>query len=375
MALPKLPPPIDIPTETKRAIIDGLKQVVALFQEKGLLDTGASHTDVLHDHELLFKFLQVYRENQSLAAAIAVDKDGKPVTDPDSPLRCGVSLAQIQQLMVKTCARHFLDRGSKDARPAAPEAPVMETVTKRRFLFFKTTRQVERKVERKAGGGEARQLREVLRHIAFDWQLPLLSVYGELSLPQLLELGEDILALRTPEAVRELLQFDHVAIHKAKDIAGKDFVNLLEARPLAIRGTLEWPREMYAFFRGLLVEKAFDFLARDPSFFMVVAALEKPLLRVYGDVLVYIAPENLEEMQRLNIDKADVLVSGMKAAFGPMATKALAQPNFARDVLRRLVEALLHMDMEKDRMLASTQVTCKAIAPQVRDWLAKQPPL
>ena len=129
------------------------------------------------------------------------------------------------------------------------------------------------------------------------------------------------------------------------------------------------------FYRSAIGDNAFEFFCRDKAFYMVCAALEKPLARIYGDVLCYIAAENLEEMQRLNIDKADVLIAAMKFAFGDKLRQILSRPAFAKDILRKLVESLLHVSQEKSQLAMSAQITCKAIVPQVADWLAKQPPL
>jgi hypothetical protein len=130
---------------------------------------------------------------------------------------------------------------------------------------------------------------------------------------------------------------------------------------------------MYGFYRQALGDDAFEFFCRDKAFYMVCASLEKPMARIYGDVLCYIAAENLEEMQRLNIDKADVLIAAMKFAFGDKIRPVLARPAFAKDILRKLVESLLHVTQEKSQLAISAQITCKAIAPQVLDWLSKQP--
>jgi hypothetical protein len=367
MALPQLPPPVDISSESKRAIIDGLKKVIEAFQAHAVLDEGVTYQDVIHDPDVLYSFIQTFRKNPRLADKIVVGKDGKPATTEDAPLVCGVSLAQVQQLLVKTCARYFLEQGTKQE-----EEIVTETRTTTRFLIFKKTEQVERKT---GGGHDERKVREVTRYMAFDWQLPLLGAYAELNSAILMELDHDIVALQTAEAVRELVQFDQATIKKVKLTAGADFVNILANRPAALAGINVYNKDMYLFFRNVLGDKAFDFFCREKPFFMVCAALDKPLIRVYGDVLCYIAGENLEELQRLNIDKADVLIAGMKFAFGDKVQRILAHPNFAKDVLRKLVESLLHITQEKDQLAISAQLTCKAIVPQVMDWLSKQPPV
>ncbi|MDR3435884.1 hypothetical protein [Telmatospirillum sp.] len=367
MALPQLPPPIDIPNETKRGVIDGLKKVIEVFQAKGILGKEISYKDVIHNPDILFSFIQTYKANAPLAEKIVVGKDGKPVTDPDAPLVCGINLAQIQQLLVKTCARYFLEQDTREE-----EEIVTETVTKTRFLFFKTTEQVERVT---GGGFDQRKVRDISRYMAFDWQLPLLSAYAELSSAQLLELGENIVALNSAEGIREFAKFDQPTIKKAKATAGADFVTIVAVRPAAVGGIATWSKDMYGFYRQALGDDAFEFFCRDKAFYMVCAALEKPAARIYGDVLCYIAADNLEEMERLNMDKADVLIAAMKLAFGNKIRAVLSRPAFAKDVLRKLVESLLHVEQEKSQLAISAQITCKAIAPQVFEWLAKQPPL
>ena len=364
MTLPKLPPPVDISNDTKRGVIDGLKKVLEIFQAKGVLDAGITYQTIIHDPRVLYNFIQTYRANSELASRIVVGKDGKPVTVETVPLVCGISLAQVQQLLVRTCARYFLEQDTKEE-----ENIVTETVTKTRFLIFKTTENIERKT---GGGFDERKVRDISRYMAFDWQLPLLSDYAILNSAQLLELGEHIIALQTAKAIHDFAQFDQALIKKAKTIVGDDFPNILAIRPSALAGIGTWSKDMYAFYRKVLGDAAFDFFCRDKQFYMVCAALDKPLIRIYGDVLGFINSDNLQEMQRLNIDKADVLLAAMKKAFGPRFKEIMANPNFAKDILRKLVESLLHVTQEKNQLAASALITCKAIVPQVMDWLEKQ---
>lgn len=367
MALPQLPPPVDISNETKRGIIDGLKKLIEVFQANGVLDKDIGYQDVIHNPAVLYDFIQTYRQHSDLAGKIVIGKNGKPVASEDAPLVCGVTLAQIQQLLVKTCARYFLEQDTKEE-----EEVVTETVTKTRFLFFKTTEQVERKT---GGGFDERKVKEISRNMAFDWQLPLLPAYVGLNSAQLMELGEHIIAVNSVEGIEALVGFDQPTIKKAKATAGADFPNILAVRPGAVGGIATWSKDMYNFYRNALGDDAFEFFCRDKAFYMVCAALDKPVARIYGDVLCYIAADNLEEMQRLNIDKADVLISAMKVAFGGKIRDVLSRPAFAKEILRKLVESLVHANAEKTQLAISAQITCKAIAPQVMEWLTKQPPV
>lgn len=364
MPIPVLPPPVDLSAEMKKAVIDGLKKVIETFKAKGVLDAKVTYQDVIHDPEVLYNFIQTFRGNRPLVDAIVLGADKKPVRTDTAPLVCGVTLEQVQQLLVKTCAKYYFekDRGEEET--------VVETVTTKRFLFFKKTEQVERKVGPTA---DDRKHREILRYLAFDWQLPLLqALKDDLIYQQVAEIGDDMVALNSVEGIQFIGQLDPAIIKKAKSVAGSDFGAALMERPQAVAGIAAWSRDMYSFYRNALGSRAWDFFAREKHFFNVAASLDKPLARVYGDVLVYIDPENLQEMQRLNIDKAGVLIESLKASLGEHIEPALGNPAFAKEILRRLVESLVHMNQEKDQLLLATTLTCKAIAPQIVEWLAKQ---
>ncbi len=364
MSLPTLPPPVELSSDTKRAVIDGLKKVIETFQAKGALETAITYQDVIHEPEVLFGFVQTFRAYRELVDGIVVGADKKPVREERVPLVCGITLEQIQQLLVKTCAKHYFEKSRGE------EETVVETVTTKRFLFFTKTEQVERRAGPTA---DDRKHREILRCMAFDWQLPLLqAMRDDLVYQHVAELGDDLIALRSAAGVRAIAALDPAIIKKAKQVAGTDFVNIVHERPGAIAGVAAWSRDLYVFYRSVLGPKAFDFFNRDKHFFNIVAALDKPLARVYGDVLCYIAPENLLEMQRLNIDKAGVLIEAMRASLGEHIRTVLSMPSFSKDILRRLVEGLLHMNQEKEQMLVATTLTVKAITPQIAEWLAKE---
>lgn len=361
-----LPPPVDIDNDSRKGVIEGLKKVLARFQENGLVDGALTYQDLIAHPDVLEQFIQIFLANRAMCDDIVQTRDGQPVRDNEQELRCRVSLAQIQQLLIRTCAKKLFEVNK------APRT-VTETVTEKAlFGLIKKTKQVEvTRIE--ADPVEERKLRELTRYLAFDWQLKLLHAYRDsLHYQQVVELGEDLLALRTPEAVTTVGKFDPMTLRKVKQAAGEDFVDILLHQPQAIAGVAVWNSEMYDFYRKMLGDSAWTFFAREKEFFNVVASLDKSAARVYGDVLSFIAAESLVEIQRLNIDKCEVLVTSLRSAFGNKLPTVLGHPNFAKDILRKVVDNLLHMSQEKDKLLASFSLTCKAMVPTVNEWLAKQ---
>lgn len=366
MAVATLPPPVDIDSDTKKAIIDGLKKVLAKFQGAGLVDAGVTYQDLIAHPDILEKFIATFLAHRELCDDVVLGGDGKPVRDLDAPLACPVTLNQVQQLLVRTCAKKVLESEKT-------MTTVTETVTKKSFLgLIKKTEEIHRET---ADPVEERKIRELTRYIAFGWQLPLLETYRRcLTYQQIMEIGEDLVALPTAAKIEAVGQFDPQTLRKVKQAAGPDFVEILADRPQAIAGVAVWNRDMYEFYRKNLGDKAWAFFARDKAFFNVVAALDKATAKIFGDVLCYVAAESLEEIQRLNIDKIEVLVVSLKAAFGDRLQHILSRPAFAKEVLRKVIDNLLHMTQEKDKLMTSFALTCKAMVPTVMEWLAKQRP-
>jgi hypothetical protein len=363
-----LPPPIEIDSDTKKAIIDGLKSVLALLQQKGAVDRQLTYQALIASPAALEAFISAFIAQREACDAVVKARTGSgPVRDNDQVLVCGVSLNQIQQLLVRTCAKKIFESEKT-------EQTTTETVTKKAlFGLITKTEQVE--VTRIGHDPvEERKLRHLANYIAYGWQLPLLSAYRQaLSYPQIMEIGEDILALKTVDSVEAVGQFPPEVLKKVKVASGPDFVEILVHRPQAIAGVAVWNRDMYDFYRKTLGDRAWDFFAREKAFFNVVAALDKSSARIFGDVLCYVAAENLEDLQRLNIDKLEVLVTSMKSAFGDKLPLIMGNPNFGKDILRKVVDNLLHMNQDKDKLMASFALTCKAMVPTVNEWLAKQP--
>ncbi|ARJ64890.1 hypothetical protein WV31_03970 [Magnetospirillum sp. ME-1] len=365
MPVAKLPPPVEIDTETKKRIIEGLKKVLATFQQAGLVESSVTYQQVISDPDVLQAFIKTFQTSREMVDGIVQAKDGDaPVRDEITTLVCGVSLDQIQQLLVRTCAKKIFEADK-------PMETVTETITKTSmFGLIKKTEQIERQA---VDPVEERKIRELSRYIAFGWQLPLLETYRtRLSYPQIIEIGEDIVALPTAAHIEAVARFEPEKLKKVKAAVGSEFGAILADRPQAIGGISVWNRDMYEFYHKMLGPKAWEFFARDSAFFNVCAALDKSVSKIFGDMLCYIAAENLQEIQRLNIDKVEVMVHSLKTGFGPRASEILAIPAFAKDILRKVVDNLLHMTQEKDKLMLAFELSVKAMVPAVDEWLAKR---
>ncbi|BAE52900.1 hypothetical protein [Paramagnetospirillum magneticum] len=365
MSVAKLPPPVEIDTETKKGVIEGLKRVLGTFQQAGLVDAAVTYQQVISDPDVLQSFIKTFQTSRELVDDIVRARDSDdPVRDESTTLVCGVSLGQIQQLLVRTCAKKIFEADK-------PMETITETVTKSSmFGLIKKTEQIERQA---VDPVEERKIRELSRYIAFGWQLPLLETYRtNLSYPQIIEIGEDIVALPTAAHIVAVSKFEPDKLKKVKAAVGGEFGAILADRPQAIGGISVWNRDMYEFYHKMLGQKAWEFFAREPAFFNVCAALDKSVSRIFGDMLCYIAAENLQEIQRLNIDKVEVMVHALKTGFGPRTPEILAIPAFAKDILRKVVDNLLHMTQEKDKLMLAFGLSIKAMVPAVDEWLAKR---
>jgi len=362
MAVATLPPPVDLDAQTKKAVIGGVKAVLALFHQAGLLEPEIPYSALISQPESLGRFVEIFRARREIADSVVKDASGQPVRDDYTELACPVTLAQIEHLLVRTCARKLFEA-------TRTMETVTETVTRKSmFGLIKRTEQVERQ---NVDPIEERKDRQLLALIAFAWQLPLLDAYRRhLSYSHIMELGEDLLALPDEARIITIGQLDPAMIRKVKAATGAAFGSILADRPQAIVGISVWNRDMYEFYHKTLGDLAWTFFSRDSAFFNACASLDKAAVRIYGDVLCYISVENLIEIQRLNLDKTEVLINAMTSAFGPRLRQILTEPSCAKDILRKVVDHLLHNNQEKDKLMVAFAISFKAMEPNIEEWLA-----
>ena len=363
MTVPELPPVIEIDNDTKKAVIDGLKEVIAALKAAGLLSADASYQSLIGSADQMHKFITAFTEHRDVADSIIKPKSGAgPVRDDNQELVCGISLNQIQQLLVRTCAKKAFEQDKV-------METVTETVSKKSFLFFTTKHDVE--VQRPSTDPlEERKAREISKYMAFAWQLPLIDpLRKKLNSRQILEIGDALVALQSVKDIDAIAHFDGAILKKARAAAGLEFKEVLSKQPRAVGGIATWNQEMYEFYRKLLGDHAWTFFAREKDFFNVVVALDKTTAKLLSYMLCYISLDNLLEMQRLPLDKIEVMVASLTTAFGEDLPAIMANSDFGKEFLRKMVDNLLHMTQEKDKLMVSFGITCKSMVSTVHEWM------
>ncbi|MBI5121931.1 MAG: hypothetical protein HZA67_13095 [Rhodospirillales bacterium] len=355
-------PPVDITPETRNAIVDGLKQVLAAFQSAKKIKAEITYQALIEKPEALYQFIQLFRANRELADGVVKGKNGQPVRDDETELVCGVSLAQVQRLLILTSAKRHFGVSAPAAKPAEDKKGGLGS------LF----RKAEVKPDASSRSNEERKLAELAKFLAYDWQIPLLQVYKDaLTYQHVLELGSDLTLLKDAQAIAQAGRLEPAHIRKARQVAGGEFVQLLSENPKAVEGVIYWNADMYKFFRSVLGDKCWHFFGRDHHFFNALSSFEKAKIRLFGDTLAYIAPECLIEFDRLNLDKTSALMEAFRANFGDGLEEALSSKGFAFDILHRLVESFVHLKKDAEQLKTYADLTCKALLPTYQVWLAK----
>ena len=96
---PDIPPPVELDPQAKKRLLAGIKTVLTRLQAKGALKAGADYADMLGKPLVLQAFIAAFRANRELAADLLQDAFGQPVLGDDVPLTCGITLAQVCQML------------------------------------------------------------------------------------------------------------------------------------------------------------------------------------------------------------------------------------------------------------------------------------
>ncbi|MBF0304945.1 MAG: hypothetical protein HQL41_04760 [Alphaproteobacteria bacterium] len=348
--LPRLPASVELDPEVKKRVIGGVKAMLLRLQQAGFV-RPAEYGAVIGNASTLLEFVNAYRAHRDQGAEIALDAQGAPVRDDWTPLACGVNLAQVEQMLVFTCAKRMFAEAEGKPKAAAP-------VAEKGGLFRKKPDAVA--APQKTDGD--RKLDELKHWIAFAWQLPLIKYYFFLfERGQLAELGRDITLFRTQDELQMIASFDVVKLRKARKVAGSDLTRALAANPRCVYGLNWWGERRYPLFLEAMRDRVWHFYARDEDYFELVEEVDRERVMLYGPLLADLAPEALTALNRLAIDRLPLFLSTFLAELGKGSERLLADSGFARNHLDPICRTFADHELEKDKFVEVVALKCKAL--------------
>ncbi len=169
----------------------GLPEVKRLPAQKG-------YDLILGDLGLLEKSFAYFRTHRDQFKAVLVAAEAHPVEEDSTPLSCGRSLDEVVAMIVRSAAyRYFAAKLDGAAALAAPVAPARSLAG---FLPVLTGRAKEPGRSRRS---RAQALYHAIReYLLYEWQVPLVPAYSQLTPQEVIKLGPRLTDLRSPEALR-----------------------------------------------------------------------------------------------------------------------------------------------------------------------------
>ncbi len=155
---------------------------------------------LLGDISLLERGFAYFRANRQRFEAILVDGEQRPVNDDAALLACGRTLNEVVAMMVRSAAsRHFKKRlGGRRPVPAAVPARAGLLAT----LLAPVVGARRPAAPPRPARSKAQELYLAIReYLLYEWQVPLVPTYSELTPREVVTLGPRIVDLRSAEAI------------------------------------------------------------------------------------------------------------------------------------------------------------------------------
>lgn len=357
---PDIPQSVELEPQAKKRLLAGIKTVLSRLAAKGALKAGIDYADMLGKPQQLQAFVEAYRANRAIAADVAVDASGQPVSRDDVPLDCGITLAQICQMLVYTCAKRIFVDSDADTKPPQPAKKLTE-------LF-------RRKIPPPMAKSEGeRKLAELKTYLAFDWQLPLLKYYYFfLDRHQIAELGRDLLLLRDPLQLEMVAAFDAPKLRAARRLAQSDFPEVLLNFPAAIEGLSRAPDMHFALFHDVCGARLWAFYARDLDYIDDAAEVDRTVLRAIGPLLADTSAEAVDALSRLPSERIEQMLAGFRSVFRGDLPEILGDPAFGRQTLLPFVQRFIGLDWDANQFIHVVELKCSAMKPMLDAWLERR---
>jgi len=338
----EIPALVDFPPETKKFVINAVKVILKRFKSDGLIDESVEYAHVLADPLIMYDFITCFDKNRALASNIVIDKTGKPAADDHTELVCGVTLAQIERLLVFTSAKRLFKKGG-----------------------WQGTRQ--------AGALVPEELKRVL---SFYWQLPLLTIYRDLlSADHFQVLGDAILAVRDPATARAVALLSPTDIVKVKAITGTRFVEMLQVSPKAVLMTAKISPEKFFLFSAAAGPGLWRFLETDEATLRFLMGVVGERIQALGPVLPNLGLASARALTDMPASVLESTIAAFVNAFDSETFSVLKDDTFASTHLPGLVSTMRSLGARMGQKgLAAAATQCwEEIKPFVAQWSQERP--
>jgi len=333
--VPTIPPLITFEPQTRDVVLGSIKLVLKRLKQKGVIEDALEYQDLLRDPFAMLSFIRQFKAHREVAHDLAVDAAGKAVDDDGGRLICNLTLAQIERLLVFTCAKKLA--AGRDPAPAAGKKgaakgkPVPAT-------------------------GELPE--PVKELIAFSWQLPLLPLYlEELTEEHFRVLGPRLLLLHSPDALSTISRIDPADVRKAERLMGPDFDEVLATRPRAIRGAALCNPKAYKVLKATVGKRMWEVLSADPQ--VVVELLGLP-----GDQIGALAPfapemsvEAFHQIEAVPVLLLKPMLDSFHQVFGDLSKVLLGDEDFAKQFLFSMIGTVRSMPANSEKELTRSAQT------------------
>ncbi len=164
-----------------------MRTLRGLMPELPSLSEDETYERVLNSLALLVRCFYVFRSERQRFAYVLVDAGGRAVGDDNTPLACGRTLEQVVAMIVRSAARRYFRRHVRG--PEVNAVAPRDTTLLDRFRDWLPI-----------GGERPKSASEALydaikAYLMYDWQVPLVPAYAQLTPAQVRRLGRRLLEI------------------------------------------------------------------------------------------------------------------------------------------------------------------------------------
>ena len=374
--IPPIPRQLSLEREMKDLVLAAAKFMLGRFQENGLIGNEVGYRDLVRQPDLMEQFIEVFKANLHLAEDIAVDTAGNPAEDTDTMLVCGATLAELERMIVYTCAGKVFAAVTQLRRDDPKKT---DNGKKEKFGLFGRLKGSRSKPKKSKMNVGALKLEELRPYLAFSWQLPLLETYAHfMQREHLRELKEALLVLDTAEKLETVAEFDPGDVGRARKIADDRFLEMLHTAPGAI-GTISQLGQISQFksLAGASGDRVWDLFQRDFEFVSGILRLDEDLVWAIGPSIVDVCANSITSLKRLKPAILKLFIPVFCEVFADDSGTLLGADGFAAQFLDAIVTELGEMNVSGELTEVSEGALADVIAmkletakPEILSWHA-----
>ena len=185
-----------------------------------------------------------------------------------------------------------------------------------------------------------------------------------------MELGDGVLLIKSPEALKVVAATDPVSLKGAKKATGEKFLEMLGANAAAVPGLARCDEKKVALICQFAGRRAWDIFAGDPELLVEILGCERHVLKAFGPSAADLGVESFCALEDISETVLEPFLEAFREVFGERAKAVLNDSDFVAKHLKKVAKDFRSMSAKTDDEMQTIKNSAVIVLEAIKQDIA-----